>query len=617
MKNILSILLIFISFWAGAQKVSFTLSAPGAVELGESFTVSYTLNQQGSRFKAPVFNDFDYLGGPYSSYSSSMQIINGSMTQSVKNTYSFTLRAVKTGKFTLPAASVTVDGKVYKSNTKTIVVVKGNANAQAGAGSTAQSNQNQGAGVSSQDNLKPATAPQGLVFARTFVSKKNVYVGEPLLVTQKIYSEKQFTGINDFKEPEYTGFWKEDIDLGQLKQDRQAIGNKTYYTVTLKKMILFPQKAGKLTIGSFDVKAVISIIKTRKARDQWEQWMYGNTIRTSQNTNVDVNSPKVVVNVKALPEKGKPANFTGVVGSFSMSASIDKDKVDANDAINLKIKVKGTGNIDLLDVPKPDFPPDFEVYDPKINTKKENTVAGVTGYKSYEYLIIPRNEGSYKLPPVEFSYFDSGKGKYVTLRSDTFKIVVGKGSGGHYVSGSAPVNREDVKFLGKDVRYIRTHVDRWQPKGYHFFNSLWHIGSLIMLTLITIAAVFLSRKIEKERADVVSMRTRKATKVARKRLRSAARLLKEGNDKEFYLEISRVLWGYLSDKFRIPPAELSMENVREKLSDLMDSQTIDEIIAILDKCEFARFSPAGGNSAKQEIYDETMGIISKIEKKLK
>jgi len=606
MKKFLLIILVIFSFGVKAQKISFTQSAPGAVELGESFNVVYKLNRNGSSFKGPTFKDFDYQGGPYTSSSSSYQMINGSTTQSVSLSYTYQLRASKVGKFTLPAATIKVNGKTYKSNSNVIEVVKGNNPASSSSSNTS----------TNTDNSTKAI-PEGLIFGRTLVDKKNVYIGEPILVTQKIYSKKQIANVTDLKEPSYDGFWKENIDIGQLKLTKENYGGQVYYTVTLQKMILFPQKVGKLNLGSFDLNAVISIRKTRKARNQWEYWQYGNKVVTAENTNVNINSPKVFINVKPVPEAGKPKDYTGVVGKFTFSANLDKSNVEANDAINLKIVVKGNGNIDLLDIPKPSFPSDFEVYDPKIKTNSDNSVAGVSGSKSYEYLIIPRNEGLYKIPPISFSYFDVSKGKFITLKSDTFRIKVGKGKASTVLRTSDDINRTDVKYLDQDIRFIKTNSKHWQPIGYHNFNSFWHISLLILFPILLFIAVAISNRNRKHRADVVSMKNKRATKVARKRLRNADKLLKANKQKEFYIEISLVLWGYLSDKFSIPVSELSMDNVREKLRSKMDEESIEEIIKVVDKCEYARFAPSGSTSIAHEIYDESMHIISKIEKLLR
>ena len=377
------------------------------------------------------------------------------------------------------------------------------------------------------------------------------------------------------------------------------------------------KKTGKIALGSFDLTTVISIKSTRKARNQFEYMRYHNKVPVYKNSNINVKSPKVYINVKAVPESGKPANYTGVVGKFTFAASIDKSQVKANDAITLKIKIKGNGNIDLLDIPKPDFPSDFEVYDPKINSKSDNSVAGVSGSKSYEYLIIPRHEGLFEIPPISFSYFDVVKGKYITLKSDTFRIKVGKGKSGEILKTGDAIDRTDVKYLDQDIRFIKTTSDSWHIIGYHFFNSIWHLILLALFPILLVFALFLTNNRRKQQADVVKMRNRKATKVAKKRLRNAAKLLKANQQKEFYIEISRVLWGYLSDKFSIPVSELSMDNVRDKLTNKMDIEIIDEIIQVLDKCEYARFAPNDSSSVSQEIYNETLGIISQIEKNLR
>ena len=596
---------MILSLGVKAQKISFTLDAPNAVEIGESFNVVYRINQKGTSFQGPTFKDFDYQGGPYTSSSSSYYNINGSTTRKINLSYTYQLKASKHGKFKLPAATIKVNGKTYTSTTKVIEVVKGTNTSSAPPTST-----------ESKGNTHE-TIPEGVIFGRTMVSKKNVYVGEPILVTQKIYSRKQINNVSDFKEPSYDGFWKEKIDLGQLKLNKENYGGKVYYAVTLQKMILFPQKVGKLDIGSFDLKAVIAIRKTRKARNQFEYWQYGNKVTTYENTNVDINSPKVSIHVKPIPEVGKPADYNGVVGKFTFSATIDKNQVNSNDAINLKIKIKGSGNIDLLDIPRPDFPSDFDVFDPKINTNSTNSVAGVSGYKSWEYLIIPRNEGYYEIPPVKFSYFDVDQGKFITLKSDTFRIKVGKGKAGEILKTTEAINRSDVKYLDQDIRFIKTTSNSWQPIGYHLFNSVLHLILLFLFPVILVLSIFLFNRKKKQEANVVSTKNKKATKVARKRLRKADKLLKTNNQKEFYIEISRVLWGYLSDKFSIPVAELSMDSVRNKLSGKMEEKTIDEIIKVVDKCEYARFSPHESSNISQEIYDESIEIISRIEKILK
>ncbi|MBN2746039.1 MAG: protein BatD [Bacteroidales bacterium] len=604
MKRYLFAILVFISLGLHSQKTTFTATGPKAVEIGETFQITYSVNAQGNKFSGPTFSDFDYLGGPFTSSSSSMQIINGNMTQSVNQSYTYRLRANKKGTFTIPAATITANGKQLKSNTLTIQVVDGT------TPSPTTSTPNQNTPSASVD------VGDGLIFGRTSINKKQLYVGEPILVTQKIYSEKPITNVQNYKEPTYTGFWKEQIDIGELKLEREALGNKVYNSVTLQKMILFAQKAGKLEIGSFDLDAQIRVTKTRKPRDQWELWMYGNQVVANEDIPVKVNSPKIFVDVKPLPETGKPANFSGLVGKFTMSAKIDRNTLEMNDAITMSIEVTGSGNIDLLSIPNPEFPTDFEVYDPKTTVSAETTVAGVRGGKTYEYLIIPRNEGSFVIPPIKVSYFDTELKKYIELKSDSFLISVGKGHS--LTNTSSPtVNQNQVKLLSNDIRFIKTKTSLWKPIKYHYFNSLGHL-ILVLIIPILFTFLFLFRKKQTIRqSDIVSLKNKRATKVAKLRLKKADKLLKANDNSGFYEEISKALWGYLSDKFNLPLSTLSMDNVREKLNPRLDTTQIDRIVNILNDCEFARFAPNSDFYQPQELYTLTLEIISTIEKSFK
>lgn len=603
MKRIGILLTLLISFSLQAQKVNFIAKAPKAVEMGEVFQITYEVNANGKNFIGPNFTNFEILGGPYVSSSSSTQIINGSMTSTRSLGYTYQIRALKVGNFKLSPAQITVKGKTIKSSSPNIQVVQG-AN-------------NNGSNPSSQNNINQddnSNNNAGIIFGRSFASKKQAYIGEPIIISQKIFSKKQITNISDFKEPSYDGFWKEKIDIGDLKVSRESYNNQVYNTVVLQKLIIFPQKTGKLEIGSFDINGVISIRKTRKARDQWEQWMYGNKVTTSENTNVKINSPKLFIQVKPLPEAGKPDNFSGLIGQFSMQAQMDKKQVNANDAINLKIKIKGKGNIDLLDISAPQLPPDFESYDPKISTKKEIGIDGVHGSKTFEYLIIPRAEGKFRIPPITFSYFDSKLKKYVTLRSDTFDIQVGQGNG---ENGTITQSKQDIQYIKKDIQYIHTNEADLQEIDSHFFNSLWHWLSLSLLLILGGIIYIFMKKQATARADVSSYKNRLANKVAQKRLKKARLHLKNQNVELFYQEISTAIWGYLSDKFRIPIAELSMDTTRNKVDGLLDQAIIDDIIALLEACEFARFAPAKSKTNIQDVYDKTLNTITKIEKNLK
>jgi len=599
--------LLLSSYILRAQDVKITINAPTMVEVGSQFNVTYRINANVDEFHEPKFINFDLLGGPSKGSSYSTQIINGRASQSVEISYTYYLRARKKGTFELPKAGATVDGNNYTSVSRNVKVVEGKDDSYNAASNKAIA----------QENPEEFKA-KGRVFVRTLVSKHNAYIGEPIILVQKLYSKERIANITDMKEPSYAGFWKESIDIGDLQLTKETLHGETYNVVVLQKYILFPQKTGKLEISSFGLGAVVQIIKTRKAHDQMEQMMYGSKVRYYANENLKLKSPVVKLNIKELP-MGKPANFNGLVGSFTMEASIDKSELQANDAFNLKIKIKGKGNISLLEIPKPNFPPDFEVYDPKISQKSKTDASGMSGTKTYEYLIIPRNQGDYTIPPVSFSFFNPKLERYQTLSSDTFFVKVGKGTAQNFTGvSSSNVNRDEIKYLGKDIHYIMKANTDLHPINKKYFNSLEHVLYLLLAPLFAILFIILYKKNAQVQANTSLMRNKKATKIARKRLKNAKKLLASNNRTDFYEEISKVLWGYISDKFSISLAELSMDKAREHLNKKgVDSEIIEEIISILNNCEYARYAPSAQSDGMQQIYEQALNIISKIEKSLK
>jgi len=590
-----------------AQNIKFTVQAPTMVEEGSQFQITYRVNADVDAFHGPEFTDFQLLGGPSTGSSYSTQIINGRASQSIEKTYSYYVRATKTGTFMVPQAGITVDGKKYTSSQWSIKVVKSKGGAYKNASDKAMA----------KENPKDFNA-DGRVFVRTLVSKHKVFRGEPIILVQKLYSLDRIANITNFKEPTYSGFWKENIDIGDLKLSRETINGQAFNVVVLQKYILFPQKTGKLEIEPFNIDAVVQIIKTRAARDQMEQMMYGNRVRYYSNETLKLKSPKVQINVQPLPA-GKPANFNGLVGDFTMEASVDKNELAANDAFNLKIVIKGKGNISLLEIPKPNFPPDFEVYDPKISQKSNTSASGMSGTKTYEYLIIPRNEGSYTIPPVGFSFFNPRTEAYETLHSDTFHIKVGKGSAMSFTGvNSSSVSRDEIKYLGKDIHYIKTHNSELRSINSHLFNSLGHLLFLLLSPLFALLFIIFYKKNEKKRSNISLMRNKKATKVARKRLKNAKKLLAAQDHNKFYEEISKVLWGYIGDKLSISMSELSMDTARQRLLEKgVDEAITEEIISILNACEYARYALDKQNDGMEQIYNQAINIISKIEKSLK
>ena len=593
------------SLWA--QGVKFTVEAPTMVEEGSQFRITYRINADVEKFHEPEFTEIELLGGPSQSSSYSTQIINGRASQSIERSYSYFVRATKKGVFVVPKAGATVNGKKYVSSKWTVSVVESKGGSYKKASDKAIASNN-----------PKEFKPKGRVFVRTKVSKRSAYIGEPIILVQKLYSKERIANITDMKEPSYTGFWKESIDIGDLQLTKEKLNGETYHVVVLQKYILFPQKSGKLNIGSFGLDVIVQIIKTRNARDQMEQMMYGNKVRYYANETLKLKSATIKLKIKALPA-GKPTNFTGLVGSFTMVASVDKTELQANDAFNLRIKIKGIGNISLLEAPKLNFPPDFEVYDPKVSQKSSTSPSGMSGSKTFEYLIIPRNEGDFSIPSVKFSFFNPRTGKYQTLSSDIFYIKVGKGNAENITGvNSSNVNRDEIKYLGKDIHYIKTSNTKLKPIGDTSFNSLGHFLYLLLAPLMALAIIIFYKKNNTKRSNKSLMRNKKATKIAHKRLKNAKKLLSSNDQEAFYKEISDVLWGYLGDKFNISLSELSIESTQERLNGKgVDPSIIIEITSILNSCEYACYAPDTQSNGMEHTYDLALNIISKIEKSLK
>lgn len=598
----ITLIVLLASMHLLAQEVQFTVDAPAKVEHGAQFRLTFSINQDGE-FAGPKFDDFQLLGGPSVGTSTSMQIINGRTNSTTKKSYTYYLKASKIGKFKLPIATVKVKGKIYKSVPLSIEVIK-SANPQTTSRQSTVTN--------------PKFKPDGIVFVRSHVNKRSVFVGEPIILTQKLYSKERVSNITDFKEPTYTNFWKESIDIGELKLTREVINGQAYNVVIIQKSILFPQRGGNLIIGSFTLDAIVQIVKKRKARDQFEKMMYGSVIQYYANEEVKLQSPKIKIKVKELPNN-KPQGFNGIVGNFKLKAEVDKTELKTNDAFNLSIRISGKGNVDLLEIGKIEFPPDFEVYDPKVSKSSKNTTSGVAGSKSYDYLIIPRNEGEFTIPAISFSYFNPQTERYENCTSKEFKINVLRGEGVTYSSAATSVvNRDEIKYVGKDVRYIAVNSNELQEIDSHRFNSWEHIITLALSPFIALFIILFIKKQEKKRNNTSLMRLKKATKMAKKRLKTANQLLESQNQDKFYEETSKALLGYISDKFNLNLSDLSIDNIQSILTEKnVDSDAVNEFTSIIQLCEFARYAPSNDKHSMTSIYNRAIEIISIIEKTLK
>jgi len=599
-----------------AQEPSIKVSAKRQVSVGEQFKVAFEVNADGKKFAAPTFENFTIVGGPFNSSSSSVQIVNGSMTRTVSNTYSYVLRADNTGDFTIGEASIVVDGKVVKSEPYQVTVV---ADASS-AGVTAQGGQ-QSSSQPKQSSNDPSINGQDL-FLKVTPSKKSAYVGEPVVLTYKLYTRVPVSQLSVSRMPSYGGFWMKEAgdNSGNLRQSSEVVNGIEYTTAEIKKVVLIPQKAGKLSIEPMGIECMAQIVtqrNTQRSNDPFDIF-FNDPFFSRGYTNVqkNVETSSLSLEVKSLPEDGKPAGFTGAVGNYNFSASIDRNEVETNEPITLVMTVSGSGNLELLNLPAPVFPPDFEVYDPKINSSVDANSQGMNGTKKAEYLIMPRRAGNFSIPEVTFSYFNPAKKEYFTLKSPVMNIKVNKGAGDDAGEGGLYAsNQEGVKYLGSDIRHINMTNLRLKPMNSYFFASVVYYIILVGLLILFIVALVLVKKRRQFRQDVVLVRNKKATKVAKGRLKSAYQFLKNNDQNHFYEEMSQALWGYISDKLGIEQSVLSMDTVKEAMMGKgIEEGLSNEFVDTLNTCEFARFAPGDATSKMEGLYEKGLDVIMKVEK---
>ena len=567
MRKLVFLLLLITTFGVGtrADEITFKASAPEAVIMGETFRLSYTVNAEGKDLRIPEITDFEVLIGPSTSTSMSTQVLNGKMSTETSLTFTYILQPKKEGTFTIAPATIKVNNANYTSNAVKIKVLPPDkadeAAAQGGNGNSSTS-------AIGKDDL----------FITAVISKKSVYEQEGFLVTYKLYANPRKTnvvGINQIKLPEFEGFLTQDVELPTNRQlTLENYNGKNYGTFVVRQSVLFPQRSGKITIpsGSLDVALRVQV-QSRRPRSVFD--FFEDAGYVDVNKTVPISA--VTVDVKPLPS-GKPASFSGGVGNFTMTSSISSEKVKTDEAVTVKVVISGNGNVKLLKNPEVEFPSDFDIYDPKVETNIKTTTGGSTGTKTIEYMAIPRYAGDFEIPAIAFSYFDTKSGAYKTLTSGPYKLHVEQGQGG----GNAPVvsnfsNKESVKYLGKDIRYLKVNPIRFVPRDEMFFGSLAFYLCYIIPVVLFVIFFIIYRKQVKENANIALVRTKKANKTAVKRLKNAGKLLKENKKEEFYDEVLRALWGYLSDKLSIPLANLTKDNVEAELAKYGVDESFGEV----------------------------------------
>lgn len=598
------ILLLMSACVMQAQEVEFTASvSPNVLRVGEQFNLMYSSNYELEELELPDIDDLELLGGPSQGHSQSVYSENGKVITSSTWQYTYFLRAVKEGKFTIPAASVKIKNKNYSSNAVTVEVVKANVQAA--------SPQSQGTSTNSQ-------APSGKysdkdLFVRLILDKKEAYVGEQIMATVKIYTKTNLSGINQgFKGPDFTGFFAEPIETPPLRNlQREAVDGDIYGTGVIRRMVIIPQKTGELTINPFELDVAIRKEVRRKLADPFfDDFSFPEV----QEIPVKLKSNTAKVLVKPLPSNA-PSSFKGAVGNFRMNANLNKTTTSTNDPLTLKLVISGTGNLKLINEVAVNVPYDMERYDPVIKTHLDNPLSGS---KTFEYLIMPKVEGSFTLHPIEFTYFDPDAGKYKTLRSSSYLIKVEKGIGDGQLLIGQGITKEDVKMLNQDIRFIKINTSKLHAVNSFIARSPWYYLLYFLAIVIFIALIMTRERMVKQNADIAGMRLRKADKYAKRRLKKSEGLLKQGNDTAFFEELLGAIWGYLSNKLNIPVAVLSKDSATRALQEKSVPQdTIEQLFHITDTCEMARYAGISGNYEKGRLYVEALAIITTLQHSLK
>lgn len=586
-----------------ADDVVFQAAAPKQVIIGKPFQLTYTVNQRAKDLRAPEMPDFDVLAGPYTSQSSSTSFVNGKRTSSFTLTFTYTLMPRTVGDFSIAPAQITVGHDQFRSNGLKIKVLP--------ADETPASASQQGTSQPAAQSASDRSASDN-IFIKTVLSKTKVREQECILLSYKIYwagvELAQFT--NNTKIPEFKGFMKQDIDQGEVQTNLEYYNGRNYNTAVIYQALLYPQKAGEIVIDPASFEAVLRVQNRAQVRSIWDDFFgsYTNVTRT-------LPAPSVTVHVESLPA-GKPAGFSGGVGRFELASSISQQDISANDPVTLKLTVKGTGNLKMLKSPDVDWPEGFEVYDPKQTNNFKTTTAGVSGTKTIEYLAIARAAGEYILPPVEFSYYDTQEKGYKTLRTPEYTIRVARGAAdaeGQTVVQNY-VNKEDIRQLGSDIRYIHTAPLRAaRPALLGGFSGLWWLWLLCPALCACLLSVIFRKRI-RENADLTRVRYKKANKVAQKRLRTARRLLSDNSaDAAFYEEIEKAAWQYLSDRLSLPLADLNKDNIADILHEKgADDELLQRLRGVLTTAEAARYAPSVAGS-KEQLYNDTAELINEIE----
>ena len=594
-----------------AETPRLELSAPLTVALGKPFSVEFTLNAapDENTFRAPSFEGFDLLAGPAVARGSSVSFINGKMSKSEQYTYTFVLLPKTAGNVTIGAAEVRVDGELLRSQPQPVEVVD-----EGGAAP-------QGADARRPEREERQTAADRVaeddVLLRAVVSKRTVYKNEPLHVTYKLYTRVPFVDYSFEAAPAFNGFWAQDLTRkrNNVQSNRETFNGKVYETYVLGDWLLYPQQAGTLAIEPMGMTVVAQIVVQSRNRDPF----FGGGHEV-YNVPRKVRSQPMSVTVKPLPA-GAPAGFSGAVGDFRLETVPPDGRLAANSGATYTVRISGSGNLTFVQAPTLTLPGSFEQYNVKTTESINASAAGITGYRQFEYPFIARAEGDYEIAPVLFSYFDPVRGEYRTLSSKAVPVeVLPDAKGGStetVVLQGRGLSKEEVKLLGEDIRFIKLGAAQLGPERRPLLFSGLYWGLLVLIAALFGGLYVLLRRRIRESQNIVLVRGRRANKVALQRFRAARRYMETQDRHAFYEEMLRALWGYMGDKFNIPVANLTKENVREELHKRgIPQEESQRFTAIITRCDEAQYAPAA-SASMQEVYTEGVELISEIESRIK
>ena len=610
-----TVVMVVCTVWSvvADEKVLFELNTPMIVSEGEPFRAEFALNAKpdDKSFAPPSFDGFEVLAGPATSQGSSISIVNGKMTKSVNYSITYVLMPTRSGELRIGEAEVAVDGVKYRTRVTPVEVRAAGANASGGGSQTRESRQQQ-----SGESLEQRASNQigkDDVMLRLALSRRSVYKGEPIRATLKLYSRVNVAGSEGAKMPAFNGFWSQQLDIEQ-GPFRETLDGKVYEAYNIAEYLLYPQQSGRLTIEPSELTVFVQVV-VQNPRN-YDPFFGGG--REIYNVRRALRTPEVAVEVKEFPA-GAPASFTGAVGRYTMEATLSTDSVSANSAANINVRIAGSGNLKFMQSPTLVLPSSFEMYDVKPTEQIRNSSSGSTGYRSFEYPFIPRAEGDYTIAPIEFSYFNPETAKYVTLHSEEFTLKVlpdAKAGGAPSQVIASGVRKEDVRLLGNDIRFIKLGRPALRRDAAPLILSPLYWAVMAAMVLLAVVVFSVLRKRMRDSRNTVLVHARRANKVAVQRFRKAALYMKEQNRRAFYEEMLHALWGYISDRFNIPVADLTKESVREELSRRGAVDEAREITDIISMCEEAQYSPVA-TTTMDEVYGKGIEVVSKIESVVK